>query len=80
MSFSPLSNAQLCVSGDGVLKTFRYADGCLRQSGASRGGAFNVLSHAWGGADRLAAGTDTGRLLVFEGGDLRREMVAGEGR
>lgn len=76
VSFNPFNSAQLCVSGTGVLKVLRYAEGFLKQSAASKVESINFLSHCWAAPERVVAGTDTGRLLVFEGGELRREMVA----
>lgn len=75
VSFNPLNSTQLCVSGTGVFKLLRYAEGCLKQSSFSKVESINFLSHTWIAAERVVAGTDTGRLLVFESGDLRREMV-----
>lgn len=80
VSFSPFNNTQLCVSGAGVFKLFRYIEGCLKQSSFSKVESINFLSHAWISAERVVAGTDTGRLLVFEGGDLRRELVMSQGQ
>ncbi|XP_041837670.1 cilia- and flagella-associated protein 57 isoform X2 [Melanotaenia boesemani] len=74
VSFSPLSSIQLCVSGVGVFKLFRYAEGTLKQSSSAKVESTNVLCHTWTSAERVLAGTDTGRLLVFESGDLRREI------
>lgn len=66
---------QLCVSGAGVFKLFRYTEGCLKQSGLAKVESINFLSHAWMAAERVVAGTDTGRLLVLENGELRRELL-----
>lgn len=63
------------MSGTGVFKLFRYAEGCLKQSGFPKVESINLLSHCWVASERVVAGTDTGRLLVFESGELRREMV-----
>lgn len=75
VSFNPFNNMQLCVSGTGVFKLFRYAEGFLKQSSVSKVESINFLSHCWISSERVVAGTDTGRLLVFESGELRREMV-----
>lgn len=83
VSFSPFNHMQLCVSGAGVFKLFRYAEGCLKQSSLAKVDSIDLLSHAWIAAERVVAGTDTGRLLVFENGDLRRELLtspAGQGQ
>lgn len=75
VSFNPLNNTQLCVSGTGVFKLFRYAEGFLKQSSVSKVESIKFLSHCWISSERVVAGTDTGRLLVFESGELRRELV-----
>uniref|UniRef100_A0A673AT46 Cilia and flagella associated protein 57 n=1 Tax=Sphaeramia orbicularis TaxID=375764 RepID=A0A673AT46_9TELE len=74
VSFNPYNNMQLCVSGSGVFKPFRYAEGTLRQSSFPKVESVNFLCHTWVTEERVIAGTDTGRLLVFESGDLRREI------
>lgn len=75
VSFSPFNHTQLCVSGAGVFKLFRYADGCLKQSSLAKVDSITLLSHAWMAAERVVAGTDAGRLLLFENGELRRELL-----
>lgn len=74
VSFNPRNNMQLCVSGAGVFKLFRYSEGALKQSSFPKVEAINFLCHTWMTEERVIAGTDTGRLLVFESGDLRREI------
>ncbi|XP_040890430.1 cilia- and flagella-associated protein 57 [Toxotes jaculatrix] len=74
VSFNPYNNMQLCVSGTGVFKLFRYSEGALKQSSFPKVETINFLCHTWVSAERVIAGTDTGRLLVFESGDLRREI------
>uniref|UniRef100_A0A3Q4B5Q5 EML-like second beta-propeller domain-containing protein n=1 Tax=Mola mola TaxID=94237 RepID=A0A3Q4B5Q5_MOLML len=74
VSFNTFNNKQLCVSGTGVFKVFRYTEGVLKQISLSNIESINLLCHAWLTADSVIAGTDTGRLLVFESGDLRREI------
>ncbi|XP_028832352.1 cilia- and flagella-associated protein 57 isoform X2 [Denticeps clupeoides] len=74
VSFSPQDSAQICVSGRGLLKLFRYADGTLKQSSHGKVESHNVLSHAWTSEERVVAGTEAGRLLVLDSGDLRWEM------
>lgn len=65
---------QICVSGTGVFKLFRYSEGALKQSSFPKVESINFLCHAWMTAECVVAGTDTGRLLVFESGDLRKEI------
>ncbi|MCJ8731889.1 hypothetical protein PDJAM_G00204930 [Pangasius djambal] len=74
VSFNPQDNTQICVSGNGVFKLFRYVDGSLKQTNSAKLETQNILSHAWMSEERIIAGTETGRLLVFESGDLRWEM------
>ncbi|XP_075952842.1 cilia- and flagella-associated protein 57 [Anarhichas minor] len=74
VSFSPHDNTRLCVSGSGVFKLLRYSEGALKQSRTAKVEAVNFLCHAWVTEERVIAGTDAGRLLVFESGNLRREI------
>ncbi|KAK2862634.1 hypothetical protein Q5P01_002167 [Channa striata] len=74
VSFNPHNNMQLCVSGTGVFKLFRYSEGVLKQSSSAKVETINFLCHTWLSEERVIAGTDTGRLLLFESGDLRREI------
>lgn len=62
------------MSGAGVLRLFRYSEGTLKQSSFAKMERVSVRSHAWLTADRLLAGTNSGRLLLFESGSLRREI------
>lgn len=74
VSLNPYDNTQICVSGNGVFKLFHYAEGALKQSTFQKLETHNLLSHAWVSVDRVIAGTEAGRLMVFESGDLRWEM------
>uniref|UniRef100_A0A8C6TUU5 Cilia and flagella associated protein 57 n=1 Tax=Neogobius melanostomus TaxID=47308 RepID=A0A8C6TUU5_9GOBI len=74
VSFNPYNNTQLCVSGSGVLRLFRYTEGSLKQTSYPKVESVNFLCHAWLTHDRVVAGTDSGRLLLFESGELRREI------
>ncbi|XP_034387977.1 cilia- and flagella-associated protein 57 [Cyclopterus lumpus] len=74
VSFSPYSNTHLCVSGRGVFKLLRYSEGSLKQSGGPKVESVDILCHTWASGERAIAGTDKGRLLVFESGDLRGEI------
>ncbi|XP_061578787.1 cilia- and flagella-associated protein 57 [Cololabis saira] len=74
VSFNPHNNLQFCLSGTGVFKLFRYAEGALKRSSSAKVESLNLLCHAWMSDSRVVAGTDTGRLLVFESGELRKEL------
>ncbi|XP_075995968.1 cilia- and flagella-associated protein 57 [Genypterus blacodes] len=77
VSFNPHNNLQICVSGAGVFKLFRYSEGTLKQSSFAKVETIDFLCHAWMSEERAIAGTSTGRLLVFESGDLRKEINTG---
>uniref|UniRef100_A0A3B5QF64 Cilia and flagella associated protein 57 n=1 Tax=Xiphophorus maculatus TaxID=8083 RepID=A0A3B5QF64_XIPMA len=72
--FSPHNNMQVCVSGNGIFKLFRYSEGNLKQNSIAKVESINILCHTWLSEDRVIAGTDTGRLLVSQSGDVRREI------
>uniref|UniRef100_A0A8B9LIJ4 Cilia and flagella associated protein 57 n=1 Tax=Astyanax mexicanus TaxID=7994 RepID=A0A8B9LIJ4_ASTMX len=74
VSFSPQDNMQICVSGNGLFKIFRYTEGALKQTNSVKMEQHNILSHAWMSKERIIAGTETGRLLVFESGDQRGSL------
>ncbi|XP_030630638.1 cilia- and flagella-associated protein 57 [Chanos chanos] len=74
VSFNPQDNTQICVCGNKVFKLFRYAEGALKQSNVFKQ-EINVLSHAWLSEERIIVGTETGRLLLFESGDMRWETT-----
>ncbi|XP_043347269.1 cilia- and flagella-associated protein 57 isoform X2 [Dermochelys coriacea] len=73
VSFNPQDNTQVCITGNGIFKLFRYTEGTLKQTNFQRGEPQNYLSHAWLTEDRVMVGTDTGKLFLFESGDLRWE-------
>ncbi|XP_032633573.1 cilia- and flagella-associated protein 57 isoform X1 [Chelonoidis abingdonii] len=73
VSFNPQDNTQVCITGNGVFKLFRYTEGTLKQTNFQRGEPQNYLSHVWLTEDRVMVGTDTGKLFLFESGDLRWE-------
>ncbi|XP_062412043.1 cilia- and flagella-associated protein 57 isoform X1 [Sardina pilchardus] len=77
VSFSPHDNTHICVTGNGMFKLYRYSEGTLKQCNFPKLDSQNFLSHAWMSEERVIAGTDTGRLLVFESGDMRWEMKVG---
>ncbi|KAF3855712.1 hypothetical protein F7725_016435 [Dissostichus mawsoni] len=50
------------------------SQGALKQSSSPKVESIFFLCHSWVTEERVIAGTDSGRLLVFESGDLRREI------
>ncbi|XP_076813301.1 cilia- and flagella-associated protein 57-like [Clavelina lepadiformis] len=76
ISFNPQDNTQICVIGNHIFKLFRYAEGNLKQFGFQKMEPQNFLSHAWVSDERVVVGSDTGRLLLFENGELKSEFYA----
>ncbi|KAM4721643.1 cilia- and flagella-associated protein 57 [Rhinophrynus dorsalis] len=74
VSFNPKDNTQICVTGLGVFKMFRYVDGSLKQINFQKMDSQNFLCHSWLSEDRIICGTDTGKLCLWESGDLRWEV------
>uniref|UniRef100_A0A7M4FJ19 Cilia and flagella associated protein 57 n=1 Tax=Crocodylus porosus TaxID=8502 RepID=A0A7M4FJ19_CROPO len=73
VSFNPQDNTQICITGNGIFKLFRYIEGTLKQTNFQRGEPQNYLSHAWLSEERVIVGSDMGKLFLFESGDLRWE-------
>ncbi|XP_026966553.1 LOW QUALITY PROTEIN: cilia- and flagella-associated protein 57 [Sagmatias obliquidens] len=73
VSFNPQDSTQICVTGNGMFKLLRFAEGTLKQTNFQRGEPQNYLAHTWVSDDKIVAGTDTGRLFLFESGDQRWE-------
>lgn len=74
VSFNPQDNTQLCVVGNGIFKLFRYSEGNLKQFAFQKMEPQNFLCHTWLSDERIVAGTDNGRLLLFESGELKNEF------
>ncbi|XP_042806543.1 cilia- and flagella-associated protein 57 isoform X3 [Panthera leo] len=73
VSFNPQDNTQVCVTGNGMFKLLRFAEGTLKQTNFQRGEPQNYLAHTWVSEDKIIVGTDTGKLFLFESGDQRWE-------
>ena len=75
VAFNPQDNTQLCVVGNGVFKLFRYSEGNLKQFAIQKTeGQKNYLCETWVSDERVVVGTDTGRMLLFESGELKHEF------
>ncbi|KAA0718887.1 Cilia- and flagella-associated protein 57 [Triplophysa tibetana] len=74
VSFNPQDNTQICVSGNGVFKIFRYSGEVLKQSSTFKPDSQNFLCHTWMPKDQVIVGTETGQLMLFDSGRLRWEM------
>uniref|UniRef100_A0A8D2P8L7 Cilia and flagella associated protein 57 n=1 Tax=Zosterops lateralis melanops TaxID=1220523 RepID=A0A8D2P8L7_ZOSLA len=70
VSFNPQDNTQVCITGNGFFKLFKYSEGHLKQMNLQRGEPENYLCHAWLSEEEVICGTDTGKLNLFETGEL----------
>ncbi|NXK61399.1 CFA57 protein, partial [Sylvietta virens] len=73
VSFNPQDNTQVCITGNGFFKLFKYSEGYLKQMNLQRGEPENYLCHAWLSEEEVICGTDTGKLSLFETGELHWE-------
>ncbi|XP_064003867.1 cilia- and flagella-associated protein 57 isoform X2 [Pogoniulus pusillus] len=73
VSFSPQDNTQVCITGNGFFKLFKYSGGTLKQVNLEKREPQNYLCHVWLSEEELICGTDTGKLILFETGELRWE-------
>ena len=74
VSFNPQDNTQLCVVGNTVFRHFRYSEGNLKPFNFQKMEPQNYLCHAWVSEERIIVGTDNGKLLLFEAGEVRNEF------
>ncbi|KAJ9467512.1 77 kDa echinoderm microtubule-associated protein [Diplonema papillatum] len=70
VSNNPSDPYHVCVSGNGVFKFFRFAEGQLKPAAGGMGKREpqNILCHRWlrDTPERVVASTDTGDLLLIE--------------
>jgi WD40 repeat protein len=74
VTFNPQDNTNLCATGDGVFKLFRYTEGTLRQLAPPKMDPLNCLCQAWLSESRIIVGTDASKVILFEGGELKAEF------
>ena len=61
--------------GNGVFKLFRYSEGNLKQFAIQKTeGQKNYLCQTWVSDERVVVGTDNGRMMLFESGELKHEF------
>ncbi|XP_025110126.1 cilia- and flagella-associated protein 57-like [Pomacea canaliculata] len=78
VSFNPQDNTQLCVVGNTIFRHFRYSEGNLKPFSFQKLEPQNYLCHAWVTEERIVVGTDNGRLLIFEAGEMKSEIYLGK--
>ena len=76
VSFNPLDDNQVCVSGLGLVCLLNYREGVLKRQSPAKVKGAAVLCHAWVSGTRVVAGTDAGRLLMIESGEMRGDLDA----
>lgn len=69
-----MDNTQICVIGNGIFKLFRYTEGNLKQFAFQKLEPQNYLCQTWVSDERVVVGTDNGKLLLFEAGELKNEF------
>ena len=75
VSFNPQDNTQISVVGEKLFKLFRYSEGTLKQFAFMKADPLTYLCQAWISEDRLVLGSDSGRVQLFEVGELKNEFV-----
>ena len=60
--------------GNGIFKLFRYSEGNLKQFAFQKLEPQNYLCQTWVSDERVVVGTDNGKLLLFEAGELKNEF------
>ena len=62
VTFNPQDNTQLCATGDGLFKLFRYQEGTLKQLAVPKMDPQNCLCQAWLSDSRVVVGTDRSKV------------------
>ena len=76
VTFNPQDNNQICVTGQCVFKLFRYLENNLKQFGNQKSDtSCNYICQAWLNQERLLVGTESGKILLFDNGELKGEFV-----
>jgi hypothetical protein len=74
VSFNPQDNTQVCVTGHGIFKLFRYGENTLKQFAFQKGDVNrHYLCQSWINEERILVGTDIGKVLLFESGEMKGE-------
>lgn len=60
--------------GNGVFKTYKYNEGTLKANPIQKIEPQNFLCHSWLSEDRIIVGTDTGKMLLFEGQEHKKDF------
>lgn len=73
ISINPKDPLHVVVSGNGLFRFYRYADGLLKPAPGGLGKAHtqNFTAHCWVTEDRIIVATDNADLLLIEDGEFR---------
>ncbi|KAF8279579.1 WD repeat domain 65 [Trypanosoma cruzi] len=75
VTICPRDPLLIAVSGLGMMRFYRYVDGVLQTQppiNYDLEGVSNFLTHTWVTGDRVVASTQTGELMIIEGGVYKR--------
>ncbi|XP_058246896.1 cilia- and flagella-associated protein 57-like [Hemibagrus wyckioides] len=72
VSFNPVDNTRICVSGNHVFKIFQLEKDCLKKISTFKMDSENIKSHAWLSEDSIVLGTERGKLLLLKDGELHK--------
>jgi WD40 repeat protein len=76
--YCPADPNVVCVSGNGILKFFKIADGQFKPvQTAIKRDPQNYLCHCWLSDDRVVVATDTGDLLLFDNFEFKLVLQSG---
>ncbi|XP_066926478.1 cilia- and flagella-associated protein 57-like [Clytia hemisphaerica] len=75
VTFNPNDNTHVCVTGHGIFKLFRYSENNLKQFAFQKADLHrHYLCQSWLNEEKLLVGTDSGKVLLFEGGELKGDF------
>ncbi|XP_060739669.1 cilia- and flagella-associated protein 57-like [Tachysurus vachellii] len=66
VSFNPVDNTQICVSGSYVFSVFKLENDCLKKISMFSVDCECIKSHAWLSENSIVSGTKTGNLLLVK--------------
>ena len=74
VALSPRDSTVVSVLSSDSLRVYRYGENALKQFASyslRATGSSRMVCHCWVADDRIIVGTETGELLLFDGGDLK---------
>jgi hypothetical protein len=75
VSINPNDSSQICVTGWGIFKVYRYTEGNFKLLQTPKFDR-NIHCHCWTSEDRIVLGTEEGKIIVIEcSGDIKWETM-----